>query len=254
METQQNIFLDNLNKLTTNGKTLLLAYDQGIEHGPVDFDGRNIEPSYIIDLAAQAGFNGVILQKGVAEKYFKGQLPLVLKLNGRTRLRKGEPLSLQVCSVKEAKDLGAIAVGYTIYLGSEFEPQMLKEFGRIEQEAEEEGLIVIGWMYPRGKSVKEPNSPETVAYAARAGLELGADFVKINYPGSVKALSWAIKAAGKTRVLVSGGDKLPEQDFFRRVKDIMSAGAAGLAVGRNIWQAKKPLEIAQAVKEIVFAQ
>jgi len=239
-------------KLMTQKNILLLAYDQGIEHGPIDFNNRNIDPNYILDIGEKAGFNGIILQKGIAEKYWDNQLPLIIKLNGKTRLRGGEPLSVQVCSVKEAKELGAYAVGYTIYMGSEFEPEMLREFGRIEQEAEELGLAVIAWMYPRGKAVKAPHSSETVAYAARVGLELGADYVKINYPGSIKALHWAIQAAGKTKVLVSGGSKLSEAEFLRQAKDIMSAGAAGLAVGRNIWQSKKPLKVAQALKEIVF--
>ena len=230
---------------------LLLAYDQGLEHGPTDFDSQNIDPSYILNLGQKADFDGVILQKGVAEKYYTNQLPLIVKLNGKTKLRQGEPLSIQVCSVKEAKELGAVAVGYTIYIGSEFEPVMLKEFGRIEQEAEELGLAVIAWMYPRGKSIKNPASPEIIAYAARVGLELGADCVKINYPGSVKALAWAIKAAGRTKVLVAGGEKLPEKEFIVQVKDIMSAGAAGLVVGRNVWQSENPIKIAQALREII---
>ena len=234
---------------------LLLAYDQGMEHGPADFNGRNVDPNYILELGVNAGFDGIILQKGIAEKYYppyKDKIPLIVKLNGKTRLRKGEPLSVQVCSVKEAKDLGACAVGYTVYVGSEYEPGMLREFGRIEQEAEEAGLRMIGWIYPRGKGVKDPTSPETVAYAARVGLELGADLVKINYPGSIRALHWAVKAAGKTRVLVSGGNKLPEKDFIRLSKDIMSAGAAGLAVGRNVWQSREPLKIARVLREIVI--
>jgi len=230
---------------------LLLAYDQGLEHGPVDFNNRNIDPSYILNLGQKANFDGVILQKGIAEKYYNNQLPLIIKLNGKTKLRQGEPISVQVCSVKEAKDLGAFAVGYTMYIGSEYEAVMLKEFGRIEQEAEKLGLAVIAWMYPRGRAVKKPNSPETVAYAARVGLELGADYVKINYPGSIKALHWAVKAAGRTKILVAGGEKLEKAQFLHQVKDIMSAGAAGLAVGRNVWQAKEPLKIAKALREIV---
>ncbi|MFH1392645.1 MAG: aldolase [bacterium] len=240
---------NNLINLQKN--ILLLAYDQGFEHGPEDFNAQNINPDYIINLAQKASFDGVILQKGIAEKYWNNQLPLIIKLNGKTKLRQGEPISVQVCSVKQAKNLGAAAVGYTIYIGSEFEPEMLKEFGRIEQEAEELGLAVIAWMYPRGKSIKNSASPEIIAYAARVGLELGADCVKINYPGSVKDLAWAVQSAGKTRVLVSGGSKLPDAQFLKLAKDIKSSGAAGLAVGRNVWQSENPIKIAKALREII---
>tara|TARA_Y100000310_G_scaffold28065_1_gene26730 strand:- start:228 stop:989 length:762 start_codon:yes stop_codon:yes gene_type:complete len=247
----------NLSKITRHDKSLLLAYDQGMEHGPIDFNGQNIDPNFVLEIGVQAEFNGIILQKGIAEKYYLGfqekkDLPLIVKLNGKTKLRAGEPLSVQVCSVKEAKELGAVGIGYTIYIGSEYEPEMFREFGRIEQEAEKLGLIVIAWMYPRGKSVKNPNSPETVAYAGRVGLELGADMVKINYPGSVKALNWAVQSSGKTKVLVSGGNKLSEVEFLRQAKNIMSSGANGLAVGRNIWQSREPLKVAKALRHIVF--
>ena len=246
--------LIDFSKISTNNHTILMAYDQGIEHGPIDFNGKTINPDFVLDLSVKAHFNGIILQKGIAEKYYPryaNKIPLIVKLNGKTRLKKGEPMSTQVCSVAEAKKLGAVAIGYTIYLGSEFEPEMFAQFGQIEQEAEQQGLIVIAWIYPRGKAIKKPKSPEIIAYAARAGLELGADFVKINYPGSIKALLWAVESAGKTRILVAGGEKLQENEFILRAKNIMSAQAAGLAVGRNIWQSKEPLKIARAIEKIV---
>ena len=127
----------NLNKVFEKGKAMYLAYDQGLEHGPsVDFNDKNIDPLYIIEIAKNAGYNGLIVGKGIAEKYNKeikkSKVPLIVKLNGKTKLFKGEPISLQLCSVKEAIKLGAKAVGYTIYVGSAYESKMLKEFERIE--------------------------------------------------------------------------------------------------------------------------
>ena len=106
---------------------MILAYDQGLEHGPTDFNDKNIDPSYIIEIANKGKFNGLVLQKGIAEKYYRGKVPLILKLNGKTNLLKGEPIAKQLCSVKEAIELGAKAVGYTIYVGSIHEPEMFKE-------------------------------------------------------------------------------------------------------------------------------
>ena len=109
---------------------------------------------------------------------------MIVKLNGKTNLVKEvDPYSPQLCSVAEAVSYGASAVGYTIYVGSEFESLMTQEFGRIEQEAEEAGIPVIAWMYPRGKNIPDESDPKMVAYAARVGLELGADIVKIRYTG-----------------------------------------------------------------------
>ena len=176
-----------------------------------------------------------------------------MKLNGKTSLPKGEPVSTMVCSVEEAIRLGAKGVGYTIYLGSANESVMLEEFGEIQEEAHEEGLPAIAWIYPRGEAVKNDTAPEIVAYAARAGLEMGADAVKIKYTGASESFRWAVKAAGLARVFMSGGPKAPDDGtFLGQVKGAIDAGASGLAVGRNVWQHSDPLKMASALKEIIF--
>jgi class I fructose-bisphosphate aldolase len=244
----------NMNVFLRNGKGMLLAYDQGFEHGPsADFNDRNIDPNYILDIAVKSEFTGVVLQKGIAEKYYNGKVPLILKLNGKTNLPKGEPISTQVCSVDQAISLGAKGVGYTIYLGSAHENVMLQEFGEIQEEAHEEGIPAIAWVYPRGEAVKLDTSPEIVSYAARAGLEIGADAVKIKYSGSPETFSWAVKAAGLVKVFMSGGPKAPtDEAFLSQVKGAMDAGATGLAVGRNVWQHQDPQKMAAALEEIIF--
>ncbi len=244
----------DISRLLKNDKTLLLAYDHGLEHGPTDFSGKSVDPAYVLNIAKKAGYNGIILQKGVAEKYYDKtfkDLPLVVKLNGKTNLTKGEPVSEQLCSVEEAVELGAAAVGFTVYIGSAYESKMLEDFGRIDEEANDAGLPVIMWAYPRGKAVKKV-TPKLVGYAARVGLELGADFVKVKYTGSVPSFSSVVQDAGKCRVLCLGGSKLSDRKFLQLARDAMSSGAAGMAVGRNIWQHKEPLKISAALMAIVF--
>ncbi|MFH1209966.1 MAG: fructose-bisphosphate aldolase, partial [archaeon] len=238
-------------KLLTKGKSIVLAYDQGLEHGPVDFTDENINPEYILDIAKKGKYNGIILQKGIAEKYYRNEAPLILKLNGKTSIYKGEPISLQLCSVKEALDLGAKAVGYTIYMGSKYEPKMLNEFGKIQEEAHNYKIPVIAWMYPRGSSVKKV-TPEIIAYGARVGLEIGADFVKVHYTGSLQSFKKVVEAAGKCKVLCAGGHKKNDLAILKETKDVMSTGAVGMAIGRNIWQHKEPLKITKALKKIIF--
>ena len=246
----------NLDKITRDGKALFLAYDQGMEHGPTDFDEDNVDPAKVLEIADSGYFTGVILQKGIAEKYYYGKnyrVPLIVKLNGKTSLVKyKDPYSPQVCSVKEALGYGAKAVGYTIYVGSEFEAEMTEEFGEIEQEAEEAGIPVIAWMYPRGKSVPDENDPKAVAYAARVGLELGADIVKVRYTGDLDSFRWVVQSAGETKVVMMGGSKEEENVFLEKIKTAMEAGAIGAAVGRNIWQADDPLEVAKKIANIIW--
>ncbi len=247
-----------LNKITKKGKAFFLAYDQGLEHGPTDFNDKNIDPRYIIDIAKKGKYTGIIFQKGIAEKYKeeirKSKVPLIVKLNGKTNLFKGEPIARQLCTVKEAIKLGAAAVGYTIYLGSSYEDEMLHEFEKIQREAHSKQLPVVAWIYPRGKSVKNRKKAELMAYAARAGLEIGADIIKIHYSGNVKDLKWAVKSAGKTKVVIAGGIKKGEKELFKQVTEIMQSGCIGIAIGRNIWQSKNPLVITTKIKKIIFGK
>ncbi|OGD39380.1 hypothetical protein A3A25_03050 [Candidatus Azambacteria bacterium RIFCSPLOWO2_01_FULL_46_26] len=248
----------SLDKITKNGKAMFLAYDQGLEHGPADFNEKNINPNYILDIAVNGGFTAVILQKGVAEKYYTGSkyeelIPLIIKLNGKTNLCKGEVYSPQVCGVDEAMDLGASAVGYTIYAGSQYESTMFQEFGRIVKDAHSHGAPAITWVYPRGKDIKDDAAPDIIAYAARVALELGADMAKIKYSGSKESFTWAVKAAGKMPVVLSGGPKTEnEEEFLETVKNVMAAGGTGAAVGRNVWQHADPVAMSKKIAKIIF--
>lgn len=250
----------NIKEITRKGKAFYLAYDQGLEHGPADFNDKNIDPEYIFDIAEKGEFTGFIVQKGIAEKYQKKisnmKTPLILKLNGKTNLVKGEPISRQLCSVEEAIELGAKAVGYTIYLGSEHESEMMQEFQKVQEKARKKGLPIIVWMYIRGKSIEESDKSkgELMAYAARIGLEIGADIIKIKYNDKKKDLKWAVDAAGKTNVVVAGGTNKARNKFLIQVKEIIDAGCIGLAVGRNIWQDDKPLEVANKTSDIIWGE
>lgn len=240
-----------INSIIKSGKAMFLAYDQGMEHGPVEFNDENVSPEKIIEIARKGKYTGIIVGKGIAEKYKneikKSGVPLILKLNGKTNLYKGEPMSEQLCSVKEALKLGAKAVGYTIYLGSEYEHQMLKEFEEIEREAHALGLPVIAWVYPKHGL----NKKGIMAYAARVALEIGADIAKIKLT-NLKELKWAVKSAGKCKIVVAGGEKIPEKEFLNEAKEIMKSGVSGMAVGRNVWKAKNPIDVSKRLRKIIF--
>lgn len=245
---------ERLEKLFPNGRGLFLAYDQGFEHGPTDFSGENADPAYILNLADSGRFDGFICHRGIAEEYAaERKVPLILKLNGKTSLVEGEPVSKAVATVADAVKLGAEAVGYTVYVGSAHESEMLAEFGTILDEAHAAGLPVFGWMYPRGGSVKDPHDPKAIAYAARVGLEMGADVLKLYYPGDEAHVQELVKLAGRSKVVIAGGTKENPAEFALQIKSVLAAGAAGLAVGRNVWQAEDPATVVRELKMAVEA-
>lgn len=245
----------NINKLGKNGRFLFLAYDQGLEHGPIDFNLKNCDPNYILDIALEGRYTGVILLPGVAEKYYQSyykDVPLILKINGKTRLPHIPPQSRQLCSVERAIKLGASAVGYTIFDGSEKEPEIFSEFTQIVEKAHDYGLPVIAWMYPRGEAIKDEYSNELLAYSARIGMELGADIIKIKYNHDPEHFNWVVKNAGKTKVVLSGGDKTEPMEFLKTVQDVIDCGVSGVAVGRNVWQSDKPFSLSKALRSVVL--
>lgn len=245
----------SLHDITKRGKAFFLAYDQGLEHGPEDLNFDNADPDYIFQLGIEGKFTAVIAHRGIAEHYYakyRYKVPLILKLNGKTKLHPGPDFSPLLTTVDQAIALGACAVGYTIYLGSQRDDEMLATFAQIVNEAHAANIPAIAWMYPRGPKIANDTDPAITAYAARVGMELGADMVKIKYPGSPDALHWVKQACGKTQVVVAGGAKQTKETLYQEVADIMKAGVAGLAIGRNIWQQEKPLEIAEKLRAIVF--
>lgn len=249
----------SLKKITTRGKALYLAYDQGLEHGPEsDFNDKNVDPLYILDIAKRGGYNGVVFHKGIAEKYHKeiiaSKIPLILKLNGKTKLVSGEPKSAVIATVNDAKRLKASAIGFTIYIGSKYEEEMIEEFSSIQRQAHKTGLPVILWVYPRGRKIRNDISKENMSYATRTALELGADIVKIKCSNNYKDLKFAVKSAGRCKVVIAGGTKKSESQLLKQVKDIMETGAIGLAIGRNIWQSKDPIKLTNKIKKVMWGE
>jgi class I fructose-bisphosphate aldolase len=247
--------LARLKKLEIKGKFLFLAMDHGIEHGPTDFNEKTIDPDYVLKIAQKIKISAIVLHKGVALKYldnYAGKIPLLLKLNGKTNISKGEPFSTQIATVKEAVQMGADAVGYTIYVGSRLEHLMYEQAGKIEKEARDYGIPLVIWSYPRGQDIENKYDTNLVAYAARVALEIGADIAKVYYTGDPKSFSWVVKSGGKCRVVAAGGFKKEGNEFLKDVRDIVDAGASGMAIGRNIWQSEDPVKIGKIVSSIIF--
>lgn len=261
-----------------NGTALFLPYDQGFEHGPRDFFANPAagDPKYVIRLALEGGFNGIVLQIGLAEKFYwdyAGELPLVLKLNGKTDIPPDfAALSPVHASVADAVRLGADAVGYTLYVGTPAQEQDFAQFRQVRADAERLGMPLIVWAYPRGSAIEAKGGKDSfyaVDYAARVASELGADVVKVNFPHPEKqegaaeqygatfttqeAIDAVVRSANRTMVLVSGGAKADDEAMFDKARQSMDAGATGLIFGRNVWQRDRDdsLRFAERLRELL---
>lgn len=261
-----------------NGMALILPIDHGLEHGPRDFfaNPESVDPAYQLRLAKEGGFSAIVFQIGLAEKYMKefaGEIPLILKLNGKTSIPPETcAFSPQTASVEEAVRLGADAVGYTLFVGSPTQDRDFIQLAKIREDSQRFGMPLIVWAYPRGEAIDAKGGRDSlfaVDYAARVANELGADLVKINMPeynkersrlypkpydtlqlNTKEALEKVIASAGKTMVLISGGEEMGDEELLEKVKVSLEAGATGMVFGRNLWQRplKNALEIAGRIK------
>jgi class I fructose-bisphosphate aldolase len=244
-----------------NGTALFLPYDQGLEHGPRDFFANPdaTDPRYVLQLAIDGGFNAVVLQIGLAEKFYRdyaGEVPLILKLNGKTDIPPDdEALSPLHASVEDAVRLGADAVGYTLYVGTPAASADFAQYRQVRADAQRLGMPLIVWAYPRGSAIEAKGGRSSfyaVDYAARTASELGADMVKVNFPKPMlrtgvkteydaefapqQAIDAAVRSANRTMLLVSGGTKSGDDVMIEKARMSMEAGATGLIFGRNVWQ------------------
>lgn len=260
-------YVDNYVTITRNsGNLMLFAGDQKVEHLNDDFFGQGIheddgDPEHLFRIASQAEIGVFATQLGLIARYGRDYpaVPYMVKLNSKTSLVKTtqmDPFSQQWYGVDQVVDFAAHSgleirgVGYTIYLGSEFEHQMLHQAAQIIYRAHRNGLITVLWVYPRGKAVQDEKDPHLIAGATGVAACLGSDFVKVNYPRKEEAESKeifkeAIRAAGRTKVVCAGGSTTDVRAFLQQLHDqIFVSGAAGNATGRNVHQ--KPL--AEAVR------
>ncbi|MFH1644367.1 MAG: aldolase [bacterium] len=240
-------------------KLFLFAGDQKIEHLNSDFYGPGIDkadssPEHLFKIASQGKVGVMATQLGLISMYGNDykDINYVVKLNSKTNLvstAQKDPVSLSLNSVNDVvsfaktSKLKIVGVGYTIYLGSEFEAVMLQEASHIVFQAHQNGLLAMLWIYPRGKAVKNEKSLEMIAGAVGVAACLGADFVKVNPPEaenskkSAESLKIATLAAGKTKVICSGGKQKVKKTFLKEVEDLIKIGGAqGIAVGRNLHQ------------------
>ena len=228
---------------------MLFAGDQKVEHLNDDFYGEGVpeddaDPEHLFRIASKAKIGVFATQLGLIARYGMDyrDVPYLVKVNSKTNLvetSQADPFSNlwydidQVVEFKENSGLNILGVGYTIYLGSEFEAEMLVQAAQIIYDAHQHGMLSVLWIYPRGTAVKDEKDPHLIAGATGVGACLGTDFVKVNYPKkegakSAEIFKEAIKAAGRTRVVCAGGTSDEGEAFLKKLYDqIHISGATG---------------------------
>jgi len=251
-------------KLAGTGKLVILPVDQGYEHGPARSFAPNPEaydPHYHYQLAIDAGLNAYAAPLGMLETgadTFAGQIPTILKLNSANSLATLKDQAVHG-SVDDALKLGCLAVGFTIYPGSEFQFEMMEELKELALEAKSLGLAVVVWSYPRGGNLSKEGETamDVCAYAAHIAALMGAHIIKVKPPTAYieqkeaqasykgldisslsKRVAHVMQASFNNRriVVFSGNAFTDMQGLLNDIKEIRDGGGNGSIIGRNTFQ------------------
>jgi DhnA family fructose-bisphosphate aldolase class Ia len=277
-EKKHDLFTKNYASITRHtGRLFMFSCDQKIEHLNNDFYGPDINPQalhpeHFFRIAAGGNIGAMATHLGLIARYAK-QYPdinYIVKLNATTNLVQSEqqdPISRLLWTVEDVinfKNNNKVlipGVGITIYLGSEYESEHLAQAAQVIAHAHAEGLVVIAWVYPRGKAVSHENNPNLIAGAAGVAVSLGADFAKVKAPTnteiltSASTLKIACAAAGNTKIVCSGGKKIEATEYLEELYNQIHVGdAAGTATGRNIFQRSlsEGIALTHAISALVY--
>lgn len=233
------------------GRTVIAPMDHGVSNGPMK---GIIDIDITVESISQGGADAILMHKGIVEQGHRGygkDIGLIVHLSASTSLAPNPNNKVIVTSVEKAIQLGADAVSVHVNLGSETESEMLQELGEISETCSYWGIPLLAMMYPRGQKVENEHDVELVKHAARVGSELGVDIVKTNYTGDPDSFKEVVEGA-LVPVVIAGGPKVDtDEELLQMVKDSIEVGGAGVAFGRNLFQAENPGKITKAISEVV---
>jgi 2-amino-4,5-dihydroxy-6-oxo-7-(phosphonooxy)heptanoate synthase len=231
---------------------MVTPLDHSISDGPIVPRGSSIDQ--LAGQLAVAGVDAIVVHKGSlrhihAERF--ATMSLIMHLNASTAQASDPDAKYLVTGVETAIRLGADAVSVHVNLGSADERHQIADLGRVGDDCERWNLPLMAMMYPRGPRITDPRDPALVAHAVTIAADLGADLVKTVFTGSVAEML-DITAASPVPVLVAGGPpRGSEEGVLGFVSDALAAGAAGVAIGRNIFQSADPERLAGKVARLV---
>ena len=286
--------LYNHGRLAGTGYVSILPVDQGIEHTAGASFGPNpmyFDPENILRLAIEGGCNAVATTFGnfgtVARKYAH-KIPFLVKINHNELLTYPNKFNqIMFGSVRQAWDMGATAVGATVYFGSEDSNRQIIEVTEAFEEAHRLGLATVLWCYTRNNAFKTADKDFHVAadltgQANHLGVTMGADIIKQKLPennGGFSTLKFGktfpamyetLSAdhpidltryqvlncyAGRIGLINSGGESLGQGDLEAAIKTAIvnkRAGGQGLISGRKAFQRPfaEGVELLQAIQNV----
>ena len=227
-----------------DNKTVMLAIDHGYFLGPTEkLEEPSVVVNKLIKLCDSIMLTRGILRNTVNPKYIT---PIVLRVSGGSSII-GNDLSNEkiITNINEAIRLNASALAMSIFIGSKYEHESLVNLGNLVNDAEEFGIPVLA-VTAVGKEL-EKRDARYLALSCRIAAELGAHLVKTYYCDKFEK----VVDSCPVPVIIAGGPKITEKKALEITYNAIKSGAAGVDMGRNIWQSDHPISMIHAIRSIV---
>src|ERR671939_323351 len=227
-----------------DGRCVMLAVDHGYFLGPTE--GLEVPSKTIRPLLSYA--DSLMVTRGVLRTSVNPStdVPIVLRVSGGSSIV-GEDLSNETItnSVEDAIRLNAVCLALSIFVGSRYEHQTLSSLAKLVDEGEKYGIPILA-VTAVGKEMSR--DARYLSLACRVAAELGAHVVKTYYCENFEK----VVEGCPVPVIIAGGKKSPKEiDALELAYNAIQHGAAGVDMGRNIWQSDYPGEMIKAVRAII---
>jgi len=241
-----------LDRISTDDRILMVPMDHGITLGAVrglkDIEGT-------IDAVTRGGADAVLTQKGIAPRVHANLngAGYVVHLNASTAVGPESNDKRPTGTVKGAIRAGADAVSMHINVGSDYEPGQMTFLSELCETAGDYGIPVLAMAYARGANLEgdDPeHDAEYLGHAVRLAEECGADVVKTAYSGDAASFEHVCEST-RLPVIIAGGSPSGDRRTLENVRGAMDAGAAGVSMGRTIFQHEDPEAMTAAVSAVV---
>ena len=226
-----------------SGRTVMLAIDHGYFQGPTS--GLERVDVSIVPLVPYA--DALMLTRGILRSTIPSASgkPFVLRASGGPSVLKELSNEQIAVDLEDAIRLNASALAVQVFIGGEFETQTVHNLTRLADFGNRYGIPVLG-VTAVGRSMTR--DAKYLRLACRICAELGAHFVKTYY---VSEGFETVTASCPVPVVMAGGKKIPESEALKLAYDAIQGGAAGVDMGRNIFQSEAPAAMIQAVRRVV---
>jgi DhnA family fructose-bisphosphate aldolase class Ia len=234
----------------SDGRSVVAAMDHGSTWGALPgFE----DPQKVVEEVIAGGADVVLTTVGIARKYSKqlSHVGLMLRCDGATSPLMERPRELTT-DISTALALDADATAAMFFPASELSHGTSAYFPRFAEEAHRWNMPVMAEALPYGfEPHPDSHKVEAVSMTCRMAVENGADLVKTFYTGEREGFKKVVQTCFAPVLVLGGPRTQSEEGFFAQIRDAIDAGAVGVVIGRNIWQAPSPRAMTRALVALV---